>query len=312
MNTIKQAYYILSLLFLVNVVNGQEKQKVDFGSIDHIENFPSKYVDARNIDIWLPESYDGKKKFAVLYMHDGQMLFDSTATWNKQSWNAHDVATQLIKTKKVKDFIIVGIWNSGPNRHADYFPQKPFESLTATEKDTIFHQLKNRTNSSENFKPNSDNYLKFLVTELKPMIDKKYAVHKDKKNTFVAGSSMGGLISMYAICEYPKIFGGAACISTHWIGSFVEKNNPIPSAFVQYFEKKVSKIKKNKIYFDTGDQGLDALYLSTQEKIDNLMKLNGFTEQNWKTMYFAGKDHSEKSWNQRFDIPLLFLIGRKN
>jgi predicted alpha/beta superfamily hydrolase len=310
MNATKRTYYILSLLFLVNVLNGQEKQKTDFGRIDHIENFPSKYVDARNIDIWLPESYDGQKKFAVLYMHDGQMLFDATATWNKQSWDADHVASQLMKANKVKDFIIVGIWNSGPNRHVDYFPEKPFESLSLSEKDTVSHQLKNRTNSSENFKPNSDNYLKFLVTEIKPMIDKRYSVYKDKKNTFVAGSSMGGLISMYAMCEYPEIFGGAACISTHWIGSFVEKNNPIPNAFIQYLEKNLHKIKKNKIYFDTGDQGLDASYLSTQEKIDDIMKRIGFTKRNWKTMYFEGKDHTEKSWNERFDIPVLFLLGR--
>ena len=71
----------------------------------------------------------------------------------------------------------------------------------------------------------SDNYLKFLVKELKPFIDSSFSTLKDQQNTFIAGSSMGGLISMYAICEYPLVFGGAACLSTHWPGIFTMINN---------------------------------------------------------------------------------------
>ena len=77
----------------------------------------------------------------------------------------------------------------------------------------------------------SDAYLKFLVTELKPFIDSTFSVATDRSNTFIAGSSMGGLISMYAVCEYPAVFGGAACLSTHWPGIFTAENNPIPEAF---------------------------------------------------------------------------------
>jgi len=69
--------------------------KVSSGKIVRIENFPSKLISARNIDIWLPEGYSNRKKYAVVYMHDGQMLFDSTTTWNKQDWQADEVATKL-------------------------------------------------------------------------------------------------------------------------------------------------------------------------------------------------------------------------
>ena len=62
----------------------------------------------------------------------------------------------------------------------------------------------------------SDNYLKFLVEELKPFVDKTYRTHPDRANTLVMGSSMGGMISAYAIAEYPDVFGGAACLSTDW------------------------------------------------------------------------------------------------
>lgn len=301
---------ILLFLLVGSTATAQILQKPVSGKIDHIENFPSKFVAARNIDIWLPENYDGKKKFAVLYMHDGQMLFDSSATWNHQSWNVDDVSAPLIREHQLKNFIVVGIWNSGAQRHADYFPQKPFELLSNAEHDSVIQQIKRTFQTKEEFQPNSDNYLQFLVSEVKPMIDQKYAVHTNRKNTFIAGSSMGGLISMYAICEYPEIFGGAACISTHWPGTFSTENNPIPNAFVQYLNEHLPRPKSHKIYFDTGDQGIDAFYPPVQKKVDEIMKKKGFTAKNWTTRYFIGKDHSEKSWNERLPIPLLFLLGK--
>jgi enterochelin esterase-like enzyme len=283
---------------------------VSTGRIERLLNFPSKYVDARTIDIWLPTNYSENEKFAVLYMQDGQMLYDSSSTWNKQSWNVDEIAGKLQAEGKTKKFIVVGVWNNGVKRHPEYFPEKPFESITAVERDTVTQQLQKAGRTKESFHPYSDLYLKFLVKELKPFIDNTFSTYKDKNNTFIAGSSMGGLISMYAMCEYPKVFGGAACLSTHWPGTFTVNNNPIPEAFRNYLKTKLPKIKKNKIYFDYGDQTLDALYPPLQQKVDELMKENGFTEKNWMTQFFQGKDHSEKAWAERLDVPLVFLLGR--
>ncbi len=281
------------------------------GKVVRVENFISEYVTARNIDIWLPEGYDGKKKFAVLYMHDGQMLFDSLATWNKQAWEVDDVLGPLMKSKKIRDVIVVGIWNGGPTRHTDYFPQKPFESLSQAQRDTIYKAT--RTNGYSVFgdgKVHSDDYLKFLVTEVKPFIDNTYAVRKDRSNTFIAGSSMGGLISIYAICEYPDVFGGAACLSTHWPGIFSMENNPIPATFYNYLAAHLPNPKKHKIYFDYGDATLDALYPPLQKEVDEIMKGKGWTSKNWMTRYFPGENHSERAWRKRFDIPATFLLAK--
>lgn len=278
------------------------------GSIERTENFQSRFVDSRNIDVWLPEGYNRKNKYAVIYMHDGQMLFDSTATWNKQSWDVQDVATQLMRNKKVQDFIVVGIWNVGKSRHAEYFPQKPFESLTQEQKNKIIKQLQEAGKTTDIFKPLSDNYLKFLVTELKPYIDKKYSVYTDRKHTFISGSSMGGLISIYAICKYPRIFGGAACLSTHWPGTFTVESNPIPEAFCNYLKKHLPKPGTHRIYFDYGDQTLDSLYPDLQKSVDRIMELKGFTDKNWITRFYPGDDHSERSWHRRLHIPLEFLL----
>jgi enterochelin esterase-like enzyme len=241
-------------------------------------------------------------------MHDGQMLFDSSINWNKQEWGIDELVSKLVKEKKVKSFIVVGVWNTG-NRHVEYFPQKPFESLAKQQQDSIF--ITNRSNGQSVFSNDkilSDNYLKFLVTELKPFIDSSFSTFKNKKNTFIAGSSMGGLISMYAICEYPDVFGGAACLSTHWPGIFMVEGNPIPDTFFKYLKNYLPNPKSHKIYFDFGTKTLDSLYAPLQQKADDIMQQKGFTSKNWITREFIGADHSEKSWSKRLDVPLVFLL----
>lgn len=304
-------FVVLFCLTISTIFAHAQLPKVVSGSIQRIDSFKSKYVDTRNIDIWLPNGYSPEKKYSVLYMHDGQMLFDSATTWNKTAWDVDDVITKLNHENKIKNVIVVGVWNGGKSRHADYFPQKPFELLMQTEKDSIYAAA--RTNGISVFGDypiQSDNYLKFLTTELKPYIDKHYSTYSNRNHTFIAGSSMGGLISMYAICEYPAIFGGAACLSTHWPGIFEMKGNPIPDAFVKYMSKNLPNPKKHKIYFDYGDQTLDALYPPLQAKVDSVMKARGYTEKNWITKYFPGENHSEIAWNKRLDIPLLFLLKK--
>ncbi|MBK8141289.1 MAG: alpha/beta hydrolase [Chitinophagaceae bacterium] len=298
-------------LLLLTVTTFSQLPSVSSGTLKRHESFYSHYITARHIDVWLPEGYSVTRKYSVIYMHDGQMLFDSAVTWNKQTWDADDVITKLLQENKINDVIVVGIWNGGTTRHTDYFPQKPFESLTLEQKEKIFTAARANGNSVFNEqKINSDNYLKFLVKELKPFIDKNYSTYKDRSHTFIAGSSMGGLISMYAICEYPKVFGGAACMSTHWPGIFSMEGNPIPDAFINYLKTNLPDPKKHKIYFDYGTATLDALYPPLQQKADEVMKEKGFTGKNWITKEFPGEDHSEKAWHKRLHIPLTFLLGK--
>jgi len=286
-------------------------QKPVSGKIELIENFASKYVSVRNIEVWLPKGYNDKEKYSVLYMHDGQMLFDASTTWNKQAWDVDDVATALMNGNKIQKFIVVGIWNDSKKRHSDYFPQKPFETLSPDQKNLIIQKLIESGRIERLLQPQSDNYLRFLVQELKPFIDKNYSVYTDRKHTFVAGSSMGGLISMYAICEYPTVFGGAACISTHWPGIFTTENNPIPEAFNSYLKAHLPRLKNSKLYFDYGDKTLDAMYPPLQKVIDiTLQHANPKNKYNWQTQFFPGKDHSENAWKERLNIPLEFLLGK--
>jgi predicted alpha/beta superfamily hydrolase len=279
------------------------------GNLVRHADFASRYVSARHVDVWLPDGYNGKEKYAVLYMHDGQMLYDTNTAWNKQAWEVDDMLGKMIMAGKVRKTIVVGVWNGGVTRHADYFPQKPFESLPKLYIDSLM-ESGNRPNGVKLFAEpvKSDAYLKFLVEELKPFIDSTYATNSDAANTFVMGSSMGGLISMYAICEYPQVFGGAACLSTHWPGIFSMENNPIPDAFIEYLDAHLPDRKTHKIYFDYGTATLDSLYPPLQRKADTVMKKHGWTKQQWQTLKFEGADHSESAWKARLDKPLEFLL----
>jgi enterochelin esterase-like enzyme len=306
----KLSIFSIILLISSSLYSQSSIPSVVRGNIQRIDSFQSTYVTPRNIDIWLPEGYDSSKKYAVLYMHDGQMLFDSMQTWNKQAWDVDDVVTSLMAGGRIRDLIIVGIWNGGQTRHQDYFPQKPFEQMSAIEKDTVVAQLQSAGRTKEVFHPRSDHYLKFIVKELKPYIDKHYSVKTDRENTFIAGSSMGGLISIYALCEYPEVFGGAACLSTHWVGTFTLQHNPVPQAFINYLNQKLPRPNQHKIYFDCGDQTLDALYPPIQQQVDSLMTIKGFNDTHWITKYFPGDDHSEQSWQRRIHIPLTFLFRK--
>lgn len=281
---------------------------VSSGTLKRYENFSSKFVSARNVEVWIPNDYSAKKKYAVLYMHDGQSLFDSNTTWNHQEWGVDETMGKLIKENKIKNCIVVAVWNIPAQRFADYFPQKIIDNIPEPTQTTILTKQINGI-------PDADNYLKFLVTELKPFIDSAYSTKQGVKNTFTMGSSMGGLISAYALCEYPNIFGGAACLSIHsplaapgLINDSTDAN--VASKFRDYLSVHLPKANTRKIYFDYGDHTLDSCYKPYQTAIDVIMKQIGWDDKHWQTKFFPGENHSETAWAKRLDIPVLFLLKK--
>jgi predicted alpha/beta superfamily hydrolase len=149
--------------------------------------------------------------------------------------------------------------------------------------------------------PLSDPYLKFIVRELKPFIDEHFRTLPDRENTLIMGSSMGGLISIYAVCEYPDHFGGAGCISTHWpaAGGIV----------VDYLAQALPEAGEHRLYFDYGTATVDALYERYQEEVDQILIAKGYTQgEDWLTLKFEGAEHGERAWRERVHIPLEFLL----
>jgi predicted alpha/beta superfamily hydrolase len=292
-----------ALCLACGVSFAQALPQASAGRIERLENFASTHIDARHVDVWLPPGYTSEKRYAVLYMHDGQMLFDPKTTWNKQAWQVDIVASRLMTEGKLRDFIVVGPWNNGKLRHAEYFPQKWLPHVLPVDMRDAFIAR------GLNGKPLADAYLRFVVEELKPVIDKRYATLPDAPNTFLMGASMGGLISIYALCEYPQVFGGAAALSTHWIG-VGERNTAMPDAALVYLRDKLPKPGLHRIYMDRGTAELDAMYDQAQPRIDALMRERGFTAPDFVTRVFVGEGHNEVAWHKRLDVPLLLLLGR--
>lgn len=117
------------------------------------------------------------------------------------------------------------------------------------------------------------------------------------------GSSMGGLASCYALTQYPEIFGGGGCISTHF---------PLGDGFlVDYYGAELPKAGTHKIYFDFGTETLDAGYEPFQRKMDQQLeqKLGYQFGEDYLTLKFEGHEHSETAWKKRVELPLRFLLG---
>ena len=266
------------------------------GTVVRYPSMHSIHVAPRNIDVWLPPSYGKEpgKRYPVLYMHDGQNLFDPATSYGGIDWAVDEAMTDLIEKGAVREAIVVGVWNT-PKRREEYMPQRAVQGMVDF-----------NVPGAIDVKPEeiiSDRYLAFLVKELKPFIDATYRTLPDRANTYVMGSSMGGLISQYAMSQYPDVFGGAGCVSTHWpAGNGIALDD---------FAAHLPDPATHRYWFDYGTATLDATYEPYQKRADEILRNAGYVEgQNWITRKFEGAEHSEKAWRLRVDQPLVFLLGR--
>jgi len=264
------------------------------GNLNRHANFPSQLVPPRHVDVWCPPGYgSSSSRYRVLYMHDGQNLFDPSTAYGGVDWGMDEAIVSMMSSGEIPGFIVVGIWNCGEKRWREYMPQK------ATENNSVLMATFIKTAGGE---PWSDNYLRFLVEEVKPFVDENYRTQTGQPDTFVMGSSMGGLISLYALEQYPHIFSGAGCVSTHWpagkmrLVNSMGRNLPAPG--------------QHKLYFDFGTTTLDAQYEKYQLRMDAHLRNAGYRSGvDWLTRKFEGAAHNEASWRERVNIPLKFLLG---
>ena len=263
--------------------------------------FPSTFVTPRRVDIWLPPTYDQQPeaRFPVLYMHDGQNLFDSAHAYAGETWGVAEALTEQAGAGICREGIIVGIWNLNEQRWGEYMPRRPLTTPAGQLRLTTLAEKIPEVDAG--VLPTSDEYLRFLVEELKPFIDRELRTLPGPEDTAVIGSSMGGLISLYAVCEYPHIFGRAGCVSTHWpaAGGIV----------IDYLQSALPPPGMHKWYFDFGTETLDAQYEPYQKQADEIMAAAGYTRGvDWVTHTFPGAAHDEPSWRKRVHIPLRFLL----
>lgn len=266
------------------------------GRTEHWQDVPSAHVNARNVDVWLPPSYGEhpQQHYPVLYMHDGQNLFDPSLSYTGTDWDVDGVMTRLIAQGDIREAIVVGVWNT-PLRFAEYMPKAPIRG------EIVGSGIAGRPIGRRD-EVLSDDYLRFLVEELKPFIDAQYHTLPGRDDTLVMGSSMGGLISLYAAARYPQVFGSVGAVSTHWPAC--------DGCVIDWLRAELPAPGTHRFYFDFGTAALDAMYPPHQARMDTVMRERGYSEgHDWLTRRFEGAEHNEAAWKARLDVPLRFLLG---
>lgn len=273
------------------------------GKIVRLTGLSWNKIEARNVDVWLPKNYnqDSLKRFPVIYMHDGQNLFDAKLSYGGKEWRVDETVTLLASKGIIDECIVVGIWNS-PKRFQEYMPEEPFYKMGVGLQEIIVNE--------RGGKPLSDNYTNFIINELIPNIDKDFRTLNNKENRFIAGSSMGGLISLYTILKYPDYFSAAACISTHWPVCLKQNNPSIPTAIITWMDEKIPVNPPYRLYFDYGTETLDAWYEPYQDLATSYLVNKGFPRGNLLVSKYSGEAHNEESWSKRLPEILTFLLKK--
>lgn len=275
------------------------------GTLHTWDTFKSRQaIPDRDVYIWTPPGYDpeGTARYPVIYMHDGQHLFQPGAGVTGEEWKVDESMAELAYRELASPAIIVGIASSG-ERWQDYAPA-PFISGLPEDQRTAM-------TAAAGGAPKSDAYLDFLVGDLKPMVDGAFRTKPDRENTYVAGASMGGLISLYAISRHPDVFGAAAGFSTHWPLYNPETADPnaVLTAITTSLESGGLDPAVHRIWLDSGTENLDSFYGPYNAAMASYFEGKGFTGERFSFDTIDGGDHNEASWAERFPDAVLFLLG---
>lgn len=246
------------------------------GNVKYHRQVGGTAINPRDLVVWLPPGYEQntQQRYPVLYMHDGQNLFDPLTSTFGVDWQVDETTDSLIRLQKIDPLIVVGIYNTNL-RNREYSP--------------------NDTGSA---------YMKYVVQTVKPLIDNTYRTLPDRDHTAIGGSSMGGLISFMLLWEYPEVFSTTTCFSP------AMKIKPYD--YVSRVQQDGKRNFPIKIYLDNGGVGLEAQLqpgidelMATLEQIGYKKGIDFF----WYPDSTA--EHNESAWARRFWRPLVLFWGRR-
>ena len=240
----------------------------------------------RLVRVWLPAGYEarGTKRYPVLYLNDGQNLFDPATAFAGVAWQVGETAERLIAERKIPSLIIVGIDNTGENRIREYIPYRSADP-------PVPRALGTR-------------YPDFLLREVMPLVEKNYRVDKGPEHTGLGGSSLGGLITLYTQLAIPGVFGRLLIES--------------PSLFVA--DRRILEECHSfrdwpfRIYLgigtrEVGNREKDARAVQDVRELERILRGTGLRKNRLKVRIEEGAPHSEGAWAARFPEALEFLYA---
>jgi enterochelin esterase-like enzyme len=238
--------------------------------------------DARDIMVYLPPGYDEEpsRTYPVFYMHDGQNLFDGRTSFIQgRTWQVREQADEGIEAGEIEPLVIVGIYNTGERRLAEYT-----------------HEREGQRGGGE-----AELYGRLLTEELLPWVASTYRVRTDRESTGIGGSSLGGLVTLYLGLSHPERFGKLAVMSPS-----VWWNH---KSILGYLNERAPQIwERPRLWLDVGDrEGRKTLH--DTEQLARRLKANGWVP--GETLHFeriAGGTHDETSWARRVGPMLRFLF----
>ena len=256
------------------------------GNIRRHRAFPSRILgNRRDILVYLPRGYGrlSRRRYPVLYLQDGQNVFDAATSFAGVEWGVDESAERLIKENLIEPLIVVAVANTGEQRIHEYTPTRG----------VIDDKAKRKRRS----KGLARQYARFLIDELKPYIDRKYRTNPDAEFTGLGGSSLGGLVTLAIGILYPQAFSRLMVMSPSiWWDDFAIYR------LVDSIEQKPSL----KIWLDTGTA--EPGWEQARELLNRLIEKGWKFQKDLQYMEAQGADHSEGAWAARVEPALRFLF----
>lgn len=250
------------------------------GQLRKYDNFRSKFLrNQRDIVVYVPPDYDQQpeRRYPVLYMHDGQNLFDAATAFNGQDWHVAQTADYAISAGLVEPLIVVGLYNTGKTRLREYTP-------------TSVPRLGGGR---------ADRYAKFLIEEVKPVVDRDYRTQPEASQTGIGGSSLGGLVSIYLGLKFSNVFSKIAALSPSvWWNQRV----------IVRFAQAAPVEPRPRIWLDIGTREGPRI-VDDVEKFRDVLLSKGW--QNDRDLHYErveGAEHNEAAWSARVGPFLQFLF----
>ena len=243
------------------------------------------FGNARMVRVWLPPDYDSSEtRYPVLYLNDGQNLFESATAFAGVHWQVGETASRLIAEGKIAPLIIVGIDNTGRDRVREYIPYRSLDPRVIG--------------------PQGKSYPDFLRREVMPLIEKYYSVAKGPENTGLGGSSLGGLITLYTQLAMPGVFDRLLIESP---SLFVSNRRVLEEC--RQFQDWPSQVYLGMGTQEVGQTEKDERIVNDARELGNILRGAGLDEQRLKIQIEEGAAHSESAWAARFPTALEFLYS---